>query len=91
MEQVQVFLALLCKLSCDVSMLVDVVLHGTSDHGLSRELDGCKLANTAMDLNDSWIVLIQELLSETLWALRWSWWVVRHLLHLHVLNELSPR
>ena len=91
MEQVQVFLALLCKLGCDVSMLVNVIFHSTSDHGLSRELDGCKLANTTMNLNDSWIVLIQELLSETLRTLSWSWWVVRHLLHLHVLNELSPR
>ena len=72
-------------------MLVNVIFHSTSDHGLSRELDGCKLANTTMNLNDSWIVLIQELLSETLRTLSWSWWVVRHLLHLHVLNELSPR
>ena len=90
MEEVKVFLALIGHLGRDMSMLTDVVLHGIADQRLSRELDGCKFADALVYEVLRGVLLVHESLSQALRSLSGPRWHVGHLLHLEVLQELSP-
>ena len=59
MEQVQVFLALLCQLSCHMCVLIDKLFDIVADVGLSAELDRSESADAVSNNFFGRILLVQ--------------------------------